>query len=71
MGREIRVEDVEKYYRNGRQVTKAVDRVSFTVEPGEFMGVMGASGSGKTNGRPGDGRPYLLPGYRHYRAYRG
>ena len=48
MGREIRVEDVEKYYRNGRQVTKAVDRVSFTVEPGEFMGVMGASGSGKT-----------------------
>lgn len=46
MGREIRVEDVEKYYRNGRQVTKAVDRVSFTVEPGEFMGVMGASGSG-------------------------
>mgnify|MGYP001774851254 CR=1 FL=1 len=48
MGSEIRVEDVEKYYRNGQQVTKAVDRVSFTVEPGEFMGVMGPSGSGKT-----------------------
>ena len=25
-----------------------VEEVSFTVEPGEFMGVMGASGSGKT-----------------------
>lgn len=44
----IRVCDVEKYYGNANQVTKAVDRVSFTVEKGEFVGVMGASGSGKT-----------------------
>ncbi|MDE6903346.1 MAG: ABC transporter ATP-binding protein [Lachnospiraceae bacterium] len=44
----IRICDVEKYYGNGTQVTKAVDRVSFTVESGEFIGVMGASGSGKT-----------------------
>ena len=34
--------DVEKYYGNGSNVTKAIDRVSFQV------GVMGASGSGKT-----------------------
>lgn len=44
----IRICDVEKYYGSGSHVTKAVDRVSFTVEPGEFIGVMGASGSGKT-----------------------
>ena len=44
----IRICDVEKYYGNGANVTKAVDRVSFTVENGEFVGVMGASGSGKT-----------------------
>lgn len=44
----IRICDVEKYYGNGSQVTKAVDRVSFTVDRGEFVGVMGASGSGKT-----------------------
>ena len=44
----IRICDVEKYYGNGANVTKAVDRVSFTVEKGEFVGVMGASGSGKT-----------------------
>ena len=44
----IRVSDVEKYYGNGDQVTKAVDRVSFAVQQGEFIGVMGASGSGKT-----------------------
>ena len=29
-------------------MTKAIDRVSFTVNRGEFMGVMGASGSGKS-----------------------
>ncbi|MCI8647087.1 MAG: ABC transporter ATP-binding protein [Firmicutes bacterium] len=44
----IRICDIEKYYGNGAHVTKAVDRVSFTVNQGEFIGVMGASGSGKT-----------------------
>lgn len=44
----IRICDVEKYYGSGSHVTKAVDRVSFTVETGEFIGAMGASGSGKT-----------------------
>ncbi|MDE5777669.1 MAG: ABC transporter ATP-binding protein [Lachnospiraceae bacterium] len=44
----IRVCDVEKYYGNEANVTKAVDRVSFSVEKGEFVGIMGASGSGKS-----------------------
>lgn len=44
----IRVCEIEKYYGNGANVTKAVDRVSFTVDQGEFVGIMGASGSGKT-----------------------
>lgn len=44
----IRVCDVEKYYGNVSNVTKAVDRVSFCVDKGEFVGVMGPSGSGKT-----------------------
>lgn len=44
----IRICDVEKYYGNASNVTKAVDRVSFTVDKGEFVGVMGPSGSGKT-----------------------
>ena len=48
MNEYIRVCDVEKYYGNSLNVTKAVDRVSFTVDQGEFIGVMGASGSGKT-----------------------
>lgn len=44
----IRICDVEKYYGNASNVTKAVDRVSFGVDRGEFAGVMGPSGSGKT-----------------------
>ena len=48
MKNNIRVCDVEKYYGSHGNVTKAIDRVSFAVEPGEFVGVMGASGSGKT-----------------------
>lgn len=44
----IRICDVEKYYGTASNVTKAVDRVSFGVDRGEFVGVMGPSGSGKT-----------------------
>lgn len=44
----IQICDIEKYYGNASNVTKAVDRVSFRVEKGEFVGVMGPSGSGKT-----------------------
>ncbi len=44
----IRVCDIEKYYGTGSHVTKAIDRLSFTVGKGEFTGIMGSSGSGKT-----------------------
>ena len=47
-GEGIKVCQVEKYYGTKNNITKAVDRVSFTVEKGEFVGIMGASGSGKT-----------------------
>ena len=49
MGKEIlKVDNIEKYYGRKGNVTKAIDNISFTVEEGEFVGVMGASGSGKT-----------------------
>lgn len=44
----LKVKNIEKYYGSKQNLTKAVDRISFDVEPGEFIGIMGASGSGKT-----------------------
>ncbi len=44
----LHVQNIEKYYGTKNNVTKALDRVSFTVEDGEFLAIMGASGSGKT-----------------------
>ena len=44
----LEVKNIEKYYGNKSNLTKAVDNISFTVRKGEFVGIMGASGSGKT-----------------------
>ena len=44
----LEVANVEKYYGNKSNLTKALDGISFSVEEGGFVGIMGASGSGKT-----------------------
>lgn len=48
MERILEINDVEKYYGNKGNITKALDKVSFNVEKGEMIAIMGASGSGKT-----------------------
>ena len=44
----LEVKNIEKYYGNKSNLTKAIDNISFNVQSGEFVGIMGASGSGKT-----------------------
>ncbi len=44
----LQVKNIEKYYGNKGNVTKAIDDISFEVNKGEYIGIMGASGSGKT-----------------------
>ena len=44
----LKLEHIQKYYGNKGNVTKAIKDISFSVEAGEFLGIMGASGSGKT-----------------------
>lgn len=44
----LEVSDIQKYYGNKGNITKAVNRISLSVGKGEFVGIMGASGSGKT-----------------------
>jgi putative ABC transport system ATP-binding protein len=65
----IRVEDVHKYYELGETRVHALRGVSVGVGRGEFVAIMGASGSGKSTfmnmlgclDRPSSGR-YLLEG---------
>lgn len=44
----LKVQNLQKYYGGKGNITKAIDNISFTVEEGEYIGIMGASGSGKT-----------------------
>ena len=65
----IRVEDLHKYYDLGETRVHALRGVSVEIERGEFVAIMGASGSGKSTfmnilgclDRPSSGR-YLLEG---------
>lgn len=65
----IRAEDVHKYYELGETRVHALRGVSLDIQRGEFVALMGASGSGKSTfmnilgclDRPSSGR-YLLEG---------
>ena len=44
----LNVVEIEKYYGTRNNLKKALDRVSLSVNSGDFFSIMGASGSGKT-----------------------
>ena len=48
MSNVLEVQNVEKYYGNKSNLTKAINNISFNVSNKEFISIMGASGSGKT-----------------------
>ena len=48
MNEVLKLEHIQKYYGNGENVTKAIQDISFSVQEGEFVGIMGASGDRKS-----------------------
>ncbi|RLI74378.1 lipoprotein-releasing system ATP-binding protein LolD [Archaeoglobales archaeon] len=44
----IRLENVYKIYRIGKQEVKALDGISFSIKKGDYISIMGPSGSGKS-----------------------
>lgn len=44
----LKVENLTKTYGSGENLVNAVDDVSFSVEKGEFVAIVGASGNGKS-----------------------
>lgn len=44
----LEAKDLVKFYGKGESLVKAVDHISFSVEAGEFVAIVGTSGSGKT-----------------------
>jgi ABC-type lipoprotein export system ATPase subunit len=44
----IRLEDLRKHYKRGSEVIRALDGVTLGIDKGEFVAVVGRSGSGKT-----------------------
>lgn len=45
----LEIKHLKKYYGQGSSLVKAVDDISISVEKGEFVAIVGTSGSGKTS----------------------
>ena len=51
----IEVKNLQKFFGSSSKPVRAVDDVSFTIQPGETLGLVGESGSGRA---PSAGRCY-------------
>ena len=50
MGEFVKLQDITKIYKMGEVEIRAADHISFSIEKGEFVVIVGPSGAGKTTG---------------------
>ena len=48
MSKIIEFKNVDKIYKSGDHILKAMDNVNFTIDEGEFVVILGPSGAGKS-----------------------
>ena len=48
MSKIIEFKNVDKIYKSGEHILKAMDNVNFTIDEGEFVVILGPSGAGKS-----------------------
>ena len=48
MGEFVKLQDITKVYRMGEVEIRAADNISFSINKGEFVVIVGPSGAGKT-----------------------
>ena len=44
----VDIRNLEREFKMGDEIVRALNGVSFTINPGDFITIMGSSGSGKT-----------------------
>lgn len=42
----LKTVDLKKYYHQGKNITKALDGINLTINDGDFVAIVGTSGSG-------------------------
>ena len=68
----LEVHNLKKYFKVPAGTLHAVDNVSFHIDKGETLGLVGESGCGRVNGRKGDpapDSPYRWSGHLSGRGY--
>ena len=48
MGEFVKLQEITKIYKMGEVEIRAADHISFSIEKGEFVVIVGPSGAGKT-----------------------
>jgi len=65
----IELQNIKRNFQVGDETVHALRGVSFTIREGEFVTIMGTSGSGKSTRLPGHAHQRRIPAGRYLRTH--